>query len=301
MAKRLTKWEKNRRLMEKARVKALAEIDRLENQGYRFTDKYKERFQKPIGKRPTTEQRKSFQSITRLPTIRTHAYETISFQQPAGAPERRISIGTAGTSERQRATNLGRQVLKDMRYLSTKGKRKAVSMDILARQLDQLGKLSGLDLLGGETPQKASKHMADVLKGLTPEKLGTALTVSESKIGKTALQMLEPLYSFGATKAGARALQKSYVEDAKNSFARNLRTDEGIDLTASEVDKLYSFFDSEIWQEYRRDKSKYLQEDVVTLAREVKQNPNINIRKFLQIAAGASSMEDAIAQYRKEG
>ena len=174
-------------------------------------------------------------------------------------------------------------------------------MDILARQLDQLGKLSGLDLLGGETPQKASKHMADVLKGLTPEKLGTALTVSESKIGKTALQMLEPLYSFGATKAGARALQKQYVDDAKNSFARNLRTDEGIDLTASEVDKLYSFFDSEIWQEYRRDKSKYLQEDVVTLAREVKQNPNIDIRKFLQIAAGAPSMEEAIAQYRKEG
>lgn len=301
MAKRLTKWEKNRRLMEKARVKALAEIDRLESLGYRFTDKYKEKFQKPIGKRHTTEQRKTYQSITRMPTIRTNAYETVSFQQPAGAPERKISLGTAGTSDRQRAVNLGRQVLKDMKYLSTKGKRKAVSMDILARQLDQLGKLSGLDLLGGETPQQASKHMADVLKKLTPGKLGTALTVSESKIGKTAIQMLAPLYSFGATPTGARALEKSYLEDAKNSFARNLRTNEGIDLTSSEVDKLYSFFDSEIWQEYRRDKNKYLQEDVVTLAREVKQNPDIDIRKFLQIAAGSTSIEDAISQYRKEG
>lgn len=304
--KRITKWEQNRRLMEKARVKALAEIDRLENQGYRFTDKYKERFQKPIGKRPTTEQRKSFQSITRLPTIRTHAIsgtiqrhkQGISFQQPAGAPERKISLGRSGTSDVKKVSNLGRQLLNDMKYLSTKGKRKSVSMDILARQLDQIGKLSGMDLLSGETPQKAAKHMIDVLNKLTPEKLGTALTLTEFQIGPTAIQMLAPLYSFGATPAGAKALENAFIEESKQSLSRNLRTEENIDLSPELVDKIYDFFDSDIWEDYRKDKQKYTQEDVITLAREVKQNQEIDIDTFLQIVAGAPNIDIAVALYR---
>lgn len=291
-----TKWEKNREAMIKARDKALAYIDELKTNGYKISDYIIDNLN-TISKRPTTAQRREYIKYANRARIRRSARkpelaQKKSFPQPGG--KRRTITYKPSKSD----IELGRAILKDLKYQAKFGFRKSITLENQARILDQIGKLAGIDLLSGESPQKARKHMPDILKKIRPTDLGRAIQKADDLADGIATNLIGTIYQMGATPEARQQMKRESIQAAKDAFKRNVRVDAGLELSDSDIENLYDFFDAEIWKEYRRDKTKYISEDVITLAREVKDNPNIDIKKFLNILAGASSMDDAIKQYK---
>lgn len=318
-----TAYERRRDAMERAQKKALSEISRLEAEGYVFPEKQKKFISRYIGKKPTPASFNRFREATNIRTVRRLGVREIRIPQGPDSPDAIIRTGTENESATTHYKRFARSMVNSLKYSMWQGRHKKTNAEYIARVLRDMEKTTGINLLHGASITKASKDMRKTLSRIRQKDLALAFQLWDDAMPKGAKshEVFTPVFQSGGTSPEQVArIKKREITQAKSTLkARmsigqlNFKDDKGyvvdtvlkpqraMSLSDDDIDRLYDFFDTDIWAQYRKDKYKYNPEDVYALADEIRRDPNIDIDRFMNGLQGALNMEEAIQRYRDGG